>query len=45
MTRQLATPVFSRGLSGTDVSAAFGVTGDPALGFAALAALTRLIGG
>jgi mycothiol maleylpyruvate isomerase-like protein len=42
---QLATPVFSRGLSGTDVGAAFGVTGDAALGFAALATLTRLIGG
>jgi uncharacterized protein (TIGR03083 family) len=43
--RSLATPVFSRGLSGADVAAAFGVTGDAALGFAALAALTRLIGG
>jgi uncharacterized protein (TIGR03083 family) len=41
---QLATPVFSRGLSGADVGAAFTVTGDPALGFAALAALARLAG-
>jgi uncharacterized protein (TIGR03083 family) len=41
---QLATPVFSRGLSGADVGAAFTVTGDPALGVAALAALARLTG-
>jgi hypothetical protein len=41
---QLATPVFSRGLSGADVGAAFTVTGDPALGFATLAALARLAG-
>jgi uncharacterized protein (TIGR03083 family) len=43
--RQLAAPVFSRGLSGSDVGAAFGVIGDAALGFAALAALARLVGG
>lgn len=42
---QLATPAFSRGLSGSDVGAAFTVTGDAALGFAALATLARLIGG
>jgi uncharacterized protein (TIGR03083 family) len=43
--RSLAVPVFSRGLTGADVGAAFAVTGDAALGFAALAALVRLIGG
>lgn len=41
---QLAAPVFSRGLSGADVGAAFAVTGDAALGFAALATLARLTG-
>ena len=42
--RQLAAPVFSRGLTGSDVGAAFTVTGDAALGFAALATLARLTG-